>query len=171
MFYHMQLTHETVVHPIYFGPELMDIVLKKIYTEVEGSCHGNIGYVISITSITEIERGLLVDSGMALYYAKYFAIVFRPFKNEILDGIVKNVNSIGFFAEIGPILCFVSHQSMPQGFRFISKEFPNYFKSEDNEVITIGDPIRIRIIGVRVDQNKMFCIGTIVDDYLGLLVK
>ena len=31
------------------------------------------------------------------------AVVFRPFKGEVLDAIVTTVNKMGFFAEVGPL--------------------------------------------------------------------
>jgi len=36
------------------------------------------------------------------------AIVFRPFKGEVLDAIVSQVNKVGLFTQIGPLSCFVS---------------------------------------------------------------
>ena len=36
------------------------------------------------------------------------AIVFRPFKGEVLDAIVTKVNKVGLFTQIGPLSCFVS---------------------------------------------------------------
>ena len=40
MFYHISLDHEIVLHPRYFGPQLMDTVKQKLFTEVEGTCTG-----------------------------------------------------------------------------------------------------------------------------------
>jgi DNA-directed RNA polymerase II subunit RPB7 len=31
------------------------------------------------------------------------AVVFRPFKGEVLDAVVTTVNKMGFFAEVGPL--------------------------------------------------------------------
>ena len=36
------------------------------------------------------------------------AIVFRPFKGEVLDAIITQVNKVGLFTQIGPLSCFVS---------------------------------------------------------------
>ena len=40
MFYHISLDHEIMLHPRYFGPQLMDTVKQKLFTEVEGTCTG-----------------------------------------------------------------------------------------------------------------------------------
>ena len=34
---------------------------------------------------------------------RYNAVVFRPFKGEVLDAVVETVNKMGFFAEVGPL--------------------------------------------------------------------
>ena len=34
------LDHEILLHPRYFGPNLLDTVKKKLFTEVEGTCTG-----------------------------------------------------------------------------------------------------------------------------------
>lgn len=43
-----------------------------------------------------------------LSYLQYKAIVFRPFKGEVLDAVVTQINKIGLFCEIGPMQCFIS---------------------------------------------------------------
>ena len=34
------LEHEIMLHPRYFGPQLMETVKQKLFTEVEGTCTG-----------------------------------------------------------------------------------------------------------------------------------
>uniref|UniRef100_A0A2K5QVB2 POLR2G n=1 Tax=Cebus imitator TaxID=2715852 RepID=A0A2K5QVB2_CEBIM len=42
MFYHISLEHEILLHPRYFGPNLLNTVKQKLFTEVEGTCTGNL---------------------------------------------------------------------------------------------------------------------------------
>jgi DNA-directed RNA polymerase subunit E'/Rpb7 len=49
MFYHISMEHEIMLHPRYFGPQLMDTVRQKLFTEVEGTCTGKYGFVIAVT--------------------------------------------------------------------------------------------------------------------------
>ena len=48
MFYHISLEHEIMLHPRYFGPQLMDTVKQKLFSEVEGTCTGKYGFVIAV---------------------------------------------------------------------------------------------------------------------------
>ena len=55
MFYHISLDHEIVLHPRYFGAQLMDTVKQKLFTEVEGTCTGIVQegfYLIDYTTQT-----------------------------------------------------------------------------------------------------------------------
>ncbi|KFO72581.1 DNA-directed RNA polymerase II subunit RPB7, partial [Cuculus canorus] len=71
----ISLEHEILLHPRYFGPNLLTTVKQKLFTEVEGTCTGN-------------------GRGFVLYPVKYKAIVFRPFKGEVVDAVVTQVNKV-----------------------------------------------------------------------------
>ena len=93
MFYHISLDHEIMLHPRYFGPHLMDTIKQKLFAEVEGTCTGKYGFVIAVTTIDNIGAGLIQPGqGFVVYPVKYKAIVFRPFKGEILDAVVTQVS-------------------------------------------------------------------------------
>lgn len=84
-----------MLHPRYFGPQLMETVKQKLYTEVEGTCTGKYGFVIAVTTIDNIGSGLIQPGqGFVVYPVKYKAIVFRPFKGEVLDAVVTQVNKV-----------------------------------------------------------------------------
>lgn len=55
----ISLEHEILLHPKYFGPQLMETVKQKLYTEVEGTCTGKYGFVIAVTTIDNIGSGLI----------------------------------------------------------------------------------------------------------------
>jgi DNA-directed RNA polymerase II subunit RPB7 len=113
----VQLEHEILLHPRYFGPELLHTVKQKLFSEVEGTCSGkyvycfkifeginifNIltvifryGFIVAITSIENIGSGMIQSGrGYCSYPVKYKAIVFRPFKNEVVDAVVSQVTKV-----------------------------------------------------------------------------
>ncbi|XP_050444352.1 DNA-directed RNA polymerase II subunit RPB7-like isoform X1 [Adelges cooleyi] len=171
MFYHIALEHDVLLHPRYFGPQLLDTVKQKLYREVEGTCTGKYGFVIAVTHIDNIGCGLILPGqGFVVYSVKYKAIVFRPFKGEVLEAVVTQLNKVGMFAEIGPLSCFISHHSIPSELQFCPNTSPPCYKSkEENIAIQPEDTIRLKIVGTRVDASGIFAIGTLMDDYLGLI--
>lgn len=111
---------------------MLQFLESKLYSDVEGTCSGQFGYIIAVVSILDIGKGMVLSgSGQAEFITRYRAIVFKPFKGEVVDGVVNNVNKVrclvyyiqilmqpfyiwstqmGFFAEVGPLTVFVSHQ-------------------------------------------------------------
>lgn len=160
-----------MLHPRYFGNQLHNYVYEKLYNEIEGTCLGRFGYIIAITSITEIGAGMFEHAGgLAKFPILYKAIVFRPFKGEIMDGIVKQVNRMGIFVDIGPVTCFINRHSIPAHYEFEANVVPACYKTQsDDPAITVQEKIRVKIIGTRIDMSGLFAIGTLMDDFLGVI--
>jgi DNA-directed RNA polymerase II subunit RPB7 len=73
----------------------LDTVKQKLLSEVEGTCSGKYGFIIAITTIDNIGTGLIQPGrGYVVYPIEYKAIVFRPFKGEILEAVVSQVNKV-----------------------------------------------------------------------------
>ena len=170
MFFHISLEHEIQLHPRYFGVQLLDTVRQKLFNEVEGTCTGKHGFVIAVTTIDNIGAGVIQSgTGFVTYPIKYKAIVFRPFKGEVLDGVVTQVNKVGIFTEIGPLSCFISRHSIPADMTFDANSTPPCYKTQEEDVvIQQDDEIRLKIVGTRIDATDIFAIGTLMDDFLGL---
>ena len=90
-----ELTHTILLHPSYFGPRMLQFLESKLYADVEGTCSGAFGYIIAVVSILDIGKGMVISgSGQAEFVTRYRAIVFKPFKGEVVDGVVNNVNKV-----------------------------------------------------------------------------
>jgi DNA-directed RNA polymerase II subunit RPB7 len=88
-----ELSHTILLHPSYFGPRMLQYLESKLYADVEGTCSGQFGYIIAVVTILNIGEGtVLPGSGQAEFITRYRAIVFKPFKGEVVDGVVNNVN-------------------------------------------------------------------------------
>uniref|UniRef100_A0AC35TIZ0 DNA-directed RNA polymerase II subunit RPB7 n=1 Tax=Rhabditophanes sp. KR3021 TaxID=114890 RepID=A0AC35TIZ0_9BILA len=171
MFFHLTLEHEISLHPKYFGPKLMDTVKDKLFNEVEGTCTGKYGFVISVTFIDAIGHGMIQPGrGLVNYNVKYKAIVFRPFKNQVMDAVVSQINKVGIFCDVGPLSIFISQHCIPQDLKYETiNEVPCFKNDDETMVIKPDDEIRVKLIGTRVDANDIFAIGTLMDDFLGLI--
>jgi len=132
MFFIKELTHTILLHPSYFGPRMLQFLESKLYSDVEGTCSGQFGYIIAVVSILDIGKGMVLSgSGQAEFITHYRAIVFKPFKGEVVDGVVYNVNKMGFFAEVGPLTTFVSHQLIHPDMKFDPNSNPPSFASDE----------------------------------------
>jgi len=149
----------------------LNTVKQKLFSEVEGTCTGKYGFVIAVTTIDDIGEGVIQPGrGFVVYLVKYKAIVFRPFKGEVLDAVVTQVNKVGLFTDIGPLSCFISRHSIPADMEYDPNSSPPCYKSKGEDgTIQADDEIRLKIVGTRVDAKEIFAIGTLMDDYLGLV--
>ncbi|KAJ8553083.1 hypothetical protein K7X08_020476 [Anisodus acutangulus] len=155
------------LHPRHFGRDLRDKLVSKLMKDVEGTCSGRHGFIVAITGIESVGKGLIRDgTGFVTFPVKYQCVVFRPFKGEILEAVVTMVNKMGFFAEAGPVQIFVSNHLIPDDMEFQSGDVPNYTTSDGSVKIQKESEVRLKIIGTRVDATEIFCIGTIKDDFL-----
>ena len=90
-----ELSHTILLHPSYFGPQMAQFLESKLYSDVEGTCSGQFGYIIAVVSVLDVGRGMVLSgSGQAEFVTRYRAIVFKPFKGEVVDGVVNNVNKV-----------------------------------------------------------------------------
>ena len=173
MFYVKWLTQEIVLDPINFGPRLRSILVRQVKDEVEGNALSNYGYVVSVLSVPndKMVAGIIeYDTGAVVYKVEYQALLFRPFTNEIMDTVVSQVNALGFFTFVGPLRIFVSKHSMPADLSSGYDGDRDSWISQDGEVeIKRGCGVRLKIIGSTVEENNITSIGSIKDDFLGLI--
>merc|ERR1719387_2561853 len=72
-------------------------------------------------------RLCFAGAGFVTFPIRFTAVVFRPFKGEVLDAVVTTVNKLGFFADAGPLSVFVSKHQVPRGMEFDSQSNPVSF--------------------------------------------
>lgn len=103
-------------------------------------------------------RSPLAGAGVVTFPVRFMAVVFRPFKGEVLDAVVTTVNKMGFFAEVGPLQVFVSKHSMPGDLEFDPQSNPPSYVSQisDDQPVRIAkdSEVRLRLIGIRVDATE-----------------
>jgi DNA-directed RNA polymerase II subunit RPB7 len=152
--------------------------------------------IVRIIGIQEIsEPTVMPGTGMAMYTISYRAVVWQPFRGEVVDGEVSQVVPNGFFVDVGALGVFVSKavsydislglaegfyrwnwtltgvamlsQMIPSSMKFSMEGATPSFEDNDGQVITAGGHVRLRIKGIRSELNQMFAIGSIREDYLG----
>jgi len=175
MFYVKWIPHSVVLSPVHFGPKLYSTIKRLVTTSVEGTALSHYGYIIRVLEVPEdkMEGGVIAyDTGEVAYEVMYKALVFRPFKNEVTDAVVTDVNQLGFFAYVGPLRVFVSQHLFPSDVNGIEGGGfdGNSWVSEDGEVaIKDGVGVRLMVIGATVEEGNITAVGTINEDFLGVI--
>ncbi len=173
MFYVKTLEHEIELEPIHFGQKLKATIIRLLKEEVEGLALANYGFVVNVIEVPEDQiRGNIIeyDTGNVVFFVKYTALLLRPFINEVVDATVAQCNELGFFAYVGPLRIFVSKHSMPEDmFNGFDGERDSWVSDDKEVVISSGCGVRLKIKGRTVEQGNITAIGTIKDNYLGLI--
>ena len=55
-----ELTHTINLHPSFFGPSTSNYLYTKVHADVEGTCTGKHGYIISVLSISNVGSGSIM---------------------------------------------------------------------------------------------------------------
>ena len=63
--------------------------------QVEGTCSGKHGFVLAVTSLEPLSKGRIREGvGSAIFDVTYKCLVFKPFRHEVLDAVVYEVNRV-----------------------------------------------------------------------------
>ncbi|PSN63367.1 DNA-directed RNA polymerase II 19 kDa polypeptide [Corynespora cassiicola Philippines] len=169
MFFLKELEKTIQLHPSYFGPLIRSHIHRELLTKEEGSSTGKFTIVCILDSFDISDGQVIPGSGSAEYTVHYKAIVWRPYKGEVMDGVVTSVIRAGFFVDCGSLQAFVGRTMIPTEIKFDANATPPQWTDNGDQVIEKGTNIRIKIKGLRSEVDKMYAIGTMKEDYLGPL--
>eukprot|EP00173_Palmaria_palmata_P004935 Plantae.Rhodophyta-Palmaria_palmata.ctg776.p2 GENE.Plantae.Rhodophyta-Palmaria_palmata.ctg776~~Plantae.Rhodophyta-Palmaria_palmata.ctg776.p2 ORF type:complete len:178 (-),score=23.40 Plantae.Rhodophyta-Palmaria_palmata.ctg776:1083-1616(-) len=172
-FFLVKLHRDVEIHPKFFGAKLIERLTQRLSVEVEGSFAGQHGFIVAVIDIMSepAPEGRLNDSsGMAVFTLYYQAVVFRPFKGEVMNAVVSKVVQHGFFAEAGPLTIFVSHHLLPDEMLFNpARESWRSESIEDSEEIMKDSSVRLRILGLKIEATTISATGSVKENWLGLV--
>lgn len=156
------------MRPCDLGPFFHQRLEAKLRMDLEGSLSkSHDGTIVYIFKITDRSKPRVQDgSGCVVVEVGFDAIVFRPFKNEVIDCVVSEVTRLGFFAYFGPMKVFVSKSCVPEDMEF-QAETNSLANADGTQALRVDSEVRVRVLGVRRDGTQLFSIGTIDGDYLG----
>ncbi|XP_026192629.1 DNA-directed RNA polymerase II subunit RPB7 [Cyclospora cayetanensis] len=147
MFFVIERWESVALRPAQLGPQYLASVEALLRQQVEGKCLQSVGYVVCVIRVLQNLPGRIQDStGLVVVAAKYQAIVFKPFKEEV----------------------FVSRASLPASYTFQEDDAMPSF-SDGSLALRTGGEIRLKLLGVRFEASQIFAVATTNADYLGPL--
>lgn len=190
VFFVQTMRQTVVVPPSALGPRLKEHVREALYGSVEGqtiahtgsqpiSADGSVlssssagaGFIVAVTRFSEGDiKGGVIDhlNGHVKYSLRYDALVFRPFKNEVMDAVVTSVTDLGIRAEAGPTDVFVGRPHMPMDMEMMAAD-SSYTSSDTGVKIRVGSAIRVRVLGIAAHGSMTHVVASINEAHLGLL--
>lgn len=84
MFFIKQMEQTLLLHPSFFGPKIKTYLKDQLHRDMEGTNTGDY-YIVAIMDISDYSDGqVMPGSGFAEYTIHFRAIVWKPFKGEVV---------------------------------------------------------------------------------------
>ncbi|MEX2684759.1 MAG: DNA-directed RNA polymerase [Candidatus Sigynarchaeota archaeon] len=149
MFYLVSIKDTIRIHPSSFGKDIKEEAKEIIRMEYEDIVLKDIGYVITVTDIMDIDLGKLLPKEEGMFSRCTFELlVYRPEMNEVVEGKVVEVVDFGVFVRLGPTdgLCHVSQ---------VTDDFISYNSKggilegkDTGRTMMANDLVRARIVAI-----------------------
>lgn len=170
MFFLMKFSKDIPISPADLSKDLKKIIKVKLIELVTGTCNEKYGYLIKVINIEDMKNGYIMEgTGDIIFKMRYQAVLLRPFKGEVCDGIIEKVLNTegGIHVRVGPMLVFIANDDIPKDFRLDDKKNEYVNVNDENDVLKVGEKVRFRYKEIQFDVNEFKPIGTMQDNYLG----
>ncbi|KCZ77417.1 hypothetical protein H311_01571, partial [Anncaliia algerae PRA109] len=154
MFYQATLRHNLYIPPELLSSNITTSLISLLKENVEGIPSQDYGYVVSVLNILNIGEGEIQSDGFVIFSIEFQALILKLSKGEVVDTVVSESNKMGIFSAVGPITVFISNYQVPK----------------DVEKIERNTLLRVKVMGIKVEKEKIFVIGTINEDFLGIII-
>lgn len=148
MFYQVKVRDHIRVPPNMFNLSKREAVLSNIKSSYENFISKELGFVINVVGVDDIQEGVIVPGDGAGYYgAEFELIVYKPEVNELVYGKVRDITNFGAFLDMGAT----------EGMVHISQSMDDYVSfgkdkvlqgKKTNSTLKVNDRCKARIIAV-----------------------
>ncbi len=123
MYYAVKVKDHIRVPPTEFEKELELAVIGQIKEKYSGYISKELGYVIDVIDLVDVNDGVIIPGdGAAYYQASFELLVFIPELQEVVYGKVKDVTDFGAFFTLGPVEGMVHISQTMNDFVSFSKD-------------------------------------------------
>lgn len=90
------------VEPKLFGLPTREAVEAQLKESYEGRFNRDLGTVIAVVEVNEIDEGIIIPGDGAAYYKSNFQlVVWKPEMQELVYGVIEEITSFGAFIDMG----------------------------------------------------------------------
>lgn len=134
--------------PKLFSASVEEAVLQRIRQKFTGHIDKNLGIIIDVSKVNDIQEGVIIPGDGAPYYETVFELLtFKPELQEVILGRIKDIADFGAFINMGPVDGMIHISQTMDDFVSFSKE-KTLLGKESKRSLKVGDRCRARIIAV-----------------------
>jgi DNA-directed RNA polymerase subunit E' len=148
---------EISVPPEKLNLELEDSVKESLEAKFEGSINTDIGVILAIIDVGEIEEGVVLPGDPSVHYPVMFKLLsWMPREHEIVEGEVVDITEFGAFVRCGALDGLVHISQVMDDYVSYDEKNSQLIGKQTRRVLKEGDKIRARIISVSFkEQSKL----------------
>jgi DNA-directed RNA polymerase subunit E' len=168
MYYKSAVEGVVRVDPSRFSEDLKKVVTEELRRNYENRVIDQLGRVIAIQSIKNIEDGIIIHGDGAAFHNVTFNVVhYLPETNDLIEGEIKDIAKFGAFVDFGPFEGMIHISQTMDDFVSFSKE-GTLLGKDSKKVLKVKDKVRARLIAVSIKNTQEPKIGmTMRQPYLG----
>lgn len=157
MFYLIEVEDYVRVAPKLFGLDTGEAVKQQLEETYAEYIDKEIGAVLSVVEVTDIDDGIIIPGdGAAFYKSKFKLVVWKPEMQELVHGTIAEITNFGAFIDLGAL----------QGMIHISQTMDDYVSFTKSNTLTgkshkktlkKGDNCLARVVAIsyKADEPKI----------------
>jgi DNA-directed RNA polymerase subunit E' len=145
MYYRTTVEEKVRLPPKLLAMKLNDAVTKMLREKYERRIVRDLGLVIAVEDVNVGGDGAVIPGDGGIYYdAKFDAITFMPYVNEVYNGEVKEIVEFGAFASIGPLDALI-HISQIGNDKYMYDKKSKSLTTRKGSSLKKGDKVTVKI--------------------------
>jgi len=148
MFYLVEVEDYVRVEPRFFGLATAEAVKKQLAETYENYQDKEIGTVVSVLEVLEVNEGIIIPGDGAAYYKSLFKLViFKPELQELVYGNIEEITNFGAFINMGAMRGMIHISQTMEDFVTFSKA-GSLTGKDGKKSLNKGDNCIARIIAI-----------------------
>ena len=148
MFYIAEVEDHVRVEPRHFGLPTQEAVEKQLNESYVNWFNKEIGHVISVVSVDDVEDGIIIPGdGAAFYRSNFKLLVWKPELQELVYGTIVNIAQFGAFMQIGPMQGMIHISQTMEDYVSVSKSGTLSGRASKRN-LSKGDDCLARIVAI-----------------------
>jgi DNA-directed RNA polymerase subunit RpoE len=156
MFYLAKLKTTERISPNQLDENIENLLLNILKEKYEGKCYSDLGNLLYIFKISNIEGGdICYGNGDVLFDVEFEALIQTFTQNETVICVAHELSNFGIFANTGCFKGLIHISQIFDGRAVFDQSDMKIKKENSNEEIVQGDILRAKITGVSIYNNVM----------------
>ncbi len=155
MFYLLEVEDHVRVEPRHFGLPTKQAVEKQLNESYVDKVNKELGFVIGVVSVDEVDDGVIIPGdGAPFYKSKFKLLAWKPELHELVYGTITEITTFGAFIQIGPAQGMIHISQTMEDYVSLSKTGSLSGKASKRN-LSKGDECLARIVAISFKSGEM----------------